>query len=193
MCLSCLTPFPQGLTGGASLAELYARVDAECGRSDFVLTQPFPPPVTHLPRGAERTLAELGLCPRAALTVTDMASLGKVSQGLGAPPAAAPAHVAMPPHGFPGFPGFMGPPVPGGMGGGGGMAVGGGGGGGGGGAVPTGVAHKYRGPPQTCLVCQEQLEAEQEARTLGCGHTFHDECAQEWQAENANACPSCNQ
>jgi hypothetical protein len=67
----------QGLTAGSSLAELYARVDAECGRNDFVLTQPFPPPVTHFVRDDHRTLGELGLAPRAALTVTDRASLGK--------------------------------------------------------------------------------------------------------------------
>jgi hypothetical protein len=158
----------KGLTGGSSLAELYARVDAECGRSDFVLTQPFPPPVTHFQRGGGQTLAELGLCPRAALTVTDTASLGKVSQGVGAPPA-------VPAPGFPGLP--MGPPVlppvpaP----------------------APAAVAHKYRGPPQTCLVCQDQLVAEQEARTLGCGHVFHDECLQEWLGENPNTCPGCNQ
>jgi hypothetical protein len=169
----------KGLTGSASLAELYARVDAECGRSDFVLTQPFPPPVTHLPRGAERTLAELGLAPRAALTVTDMASLGKVSQGVGAPPAAAPH-----PGGFGGGGLPMGPPVP----------MGGGGGRGRPGPAPAaavGVAHKYRGQPQNCLVCQSQLEAEQDARTLGCGHVFHDECMEEWMAENDNTCPGC--
>jgi hypothetical protein len=67
----------QGLTAGSSLTELYARVDAECGRVDYVLTQPFPPPVTHFTREEHRTLGELGLAPRAALTVTDLASLGK--------------------------------------------------------------------------------------------------------------------
>ena len=165
----------KGLTGGSSLTELYARVDGECGRSDFVLTQPFPPPVTHFQRGAERTLAELGLCPRAALTVTDTLSLGKVLQGVGAPPAAAAVHPA--PGGFNPFGGGgggglpMGPPAP----------------------APAAVAHKYRGPPQTCLVCQDQLAAEQDARTLGCGHVFHDECLQEWLGENPNTCPGCNQ
>jgi hypothetical protein len=73
----------QGLTAGSSLAELYARVDAECGRTDYVLTQPFPPPVTHFAREEKRTLGELGLAPRAALTVTGLASLGKVMQGEG--------------------------------------------------------------------------------------------------------------
>ncbi len=67
----------QGLTAGSSLLELYARVDAECGRVDYVLTQPFPPPVTHFSREDKRTLGETGLAPRAALTVTDLASLGK--------------------------------------------------------------------------------------------------------------------
>lgn len=108
-----------------------------------------------------------------------------VVQGVGGPPAVAP--IANP---------FGG--------GGGGVAVGGGGGGVGGGPPPAvlggggdeglGVAHKYRGAPgQVCPVCQSPLEGEQDVRTLPCGHVLHDECAQEWRAENPGNCPqNCN-
>ncbi len=62
-------------------------------------------------------------------------------------------------------------------------------------AADIGVAHKYRGPGGVlCSICQSELEDEQDARTLKCGHVFHDECATEWINENkANVCPSCEQ
>ena len=181
----------KGLLGGSPLAELYSRVDAECGRHDYVLTQPFPPPVLHFQRDDGRTLAQLGLCPRAALTVTDVASLGKVSQGVGGlPEPAAPVGFAPPPVGFA-------PPPFGG--GGGGYALGGGAPvarphPGVAPAAPAAIAHKYRGPTRTCSICQSDLVAEENAKTMaGCGHVYHDECLSEWSAENgAESCVDCN-
>lgn len=167
----------KGLTGASSLLDLYARVDAEVKDSnEYVLTQPFPPPVTHFYRNDARTLGELGLCPRAALTVTDVASLGKVSQGVGGRAAvAAPAEPA--------------PPVAL-LGGGGGVPLGGGAPAAAGGPEQL-VVHKYRGPPMDCSVCQTGLEAEQDAVTVRCGHVFHDECWREWRNGGNVACPSC--
>ena len=71
----------RGLQGSATLAQLYERTDAELGRSDYLLTMPFPPPPCHFARDDPRSLAEAGLCPRAALSVTALAALGRVVEG----------------------------------------------------------------------------------------------------------------
>lgn len=80
----------KGLNGASTLADLYGKVDAECKlQKAFVLTIPFPPPPVHLSRDNKtqmaETLSQLGLCPRAALVVTEQESLGKVSPFLSSP------------------------------------------------------------------------------------------------------------
>lgn len=205
------------LKGDSTLQDLYARVDALTHgiSAACVLTVPFPPPPKQLFRDdasiCNQTLHQLGLTPRAALVLTELASLGKVAQGKGEMPNAHP----------PGMPigrgggGMIMPPMPMGPGfgrgrGGGGVGFGGGGGGqplggggGGGGAalpiqqggidVARTVESRYLKKPgvdQECRICQGSLNDGDTIRTLPCMHVFHGECLEEW-AENNAECPDC--
>lgn len=165
----------QGLLGNANLAELYARVDQEMGRNDYVLTMPFPPPPTHFDRSDPRSLAEAGLCPRAALTVTDLASLGKVSEGHGGIPTAAAIAPLMGAFGDDAVAGIAGN----------GHALGG---------NPLMAATEREHPPDfeaQCRICQSQIDAGERTKVIpGCGHIFHGECIEEWVQEH-NTCPAC--
>lgn len=201
------------LKGDSTLQELYARVDALSHgvSASCVLTVPFPPPPKHLFRDdttiCHQTLHQLGLTPRAALVLTELASLGKVAQGRGEMPNANPGGGGgmMPPF-MPGMPGM-------GRGRGRGVGFGGGGGGGGGqghhlgggagGVEPPPAADgidisrtvesrylKKAGVDQECRICQGPLNDGDTIRTLPCMHVFHGECLEEW-AEGNSHCPDC--
>ncbi|KAJ1480912.1 RING finger protein 11, partial [Baffinella frigidus] len=42
----------------------------------------------------------------------------------------------------------------------------------------------------TCVICQSEFCAQEEAKRLPCLHTFHVECIDRWLAR-ANTCPIC--
>ena len=158
----------KGLVGGDRLSDLFAKVDAAIGRNDYVLTMPFPPPPTHYERDDARTLAEAGLCPRAALNVTDMASLGKVAQGQGSMPNNNNNNVDEDDGGV----------VPMDAEGAGVLDR----------ALDSQAAGHVVG--SECQICQSEIEADEAIRTIQCGHIFHADCLDEWKEEHA-ACPKC--
>eukprot|EP00441_Pelagodinium_beii_P013736 CAMPEP_0197663352 /NCGR_PEP_ID=MMETSP1338-20131121/57107_1 /TAXON_ID=43686 ORGANISM="Pelagodinium beii, Strain RCC1491" /NCGR_SAMPLE_ID=MMETSP1338 /ASSEMBLY_ACC=CAM_ASM_000754 /LENGTH=251 /DNA_ID=CAMNT_0043241671 /DNA_START=24 /DNA_END=779 /DNA_ORIENTATION=- len=41
-----------------------------------------------------------------------------------------------------------------------------------------------------CVVCQESLIVGSKAKTMPCGHLFHDDCLIEW-VKKSNSCPTC--
>lgn len=43
---------------------------------------------------------------------------------------------------------------------------------------------------QTCPICQEIMPAGTKAKTMPCGHRFHDDCLVSWVSKN-NSCPMC--
>lgn len=43
---------------------------------------------------------------------------------------------------------------------------------------------------ELCVVCQETLVAGSKAKTMPCGHKFHDDCLVSW-VTKSNSCPTC--
>jgi len=43
---------------------------------------------------------------------------------------------------------------------------------------------------ETCSVCQEDFKPGSKAKTMPCGHRFHDDCLMQWVKKN-NSCPVC--
>lgn len=43
---------------------------------------------------------------------------------------------------------------------------------------------------ELCVVCQEMLPVGSKAKTMPCGHKFHDECLVSW-VKKSNTCPTC--
>eukprot|EP00930_Biecheleria_cincta_P059295 TRINITY_DN45043_c0_g1_i1.p1 TRINITY_DN45043_c0_g1~~TRINITY_DN45043_c0_g1_i1.p1 ORF type:complete len:248 (+),score=67.83 TRINITY_DN45043_c0_g1_i1:38-781(+) len=41
-----------------------------------------------------------------------------------------------------------------------------------------------------CVVCQEEMPLGSKAKSMPCGHLFHDDCLEEW-VKKSNSCPSC--
>merc|ERR1711988_1912631 len=41
-----------------------------------------------------------------------------------------------------------------------------------------------------CVVCQEAMPAGSKAKTMPCGHKFHDDCLLSW-VQKSNSCPTC--
>ena len=44
---------------------------------------------------------------------------------------------------------------------------------------------------EQCAVCRVELEVGEEAATLPCRHSYHEECIRQW-LERAKSCPVCN-
>jgi len=43
---------------------------------------------------------------------------------------------------------------------------------------------------EVCVVCQEVMPVGSKAKTMPCGHKFHDECLVSW-VKKSNSCPVC--
>lgn len=43
---------------------------------------------------------------------------------------------------------------------------------------------------ETCVICQEDLPLGSKAKSMPCGHKFHDDCLLEW-VKKSNSCPTC--
>lgn len=43
---------------------------------------------------------------------------------------------------------------------------------------------------ETCVICLETIEKQDMIRSLGCGHTFHNDCIMEW-IKIKKTCPIC--
>jgi hypothetical protein len=110
----------------------------------------------------KRSRSEAGLL-RAALTVTDVAKLGKVSQGMGEMKAPGMGQMNMDIDEEEEQ----------------------------GGAEEEQVQVQVFGEGvEECRICQGNFETGEEIGIRKCGHRFHNECLQEWMEEN-NKCPSC--
>lgn len=46
-------------------------------------------------------------------------------------------------------------------------------------------------PVGQCPVCMEDIMKNRGTRTLGCEHTFHNACLEQWKAMGKNTCPIC--
>jgi len=44
---------------------------------------------------------------------------------------------------------------------------------------------------QRCVICLREYEANDEIKTLPCGHEFHSECVDPWLGEHNRTCPTC--
>lgn len=45
---------------------------------------------------------------------------------------------------------------------------------------------------QSCAICQEEMNNDQQTSRLSCGHCFHEECLHDWLTTSSTKCPTCN-